>query len=75
MRFDNTYAAFLLTNLCNFISLYIVGSPVIFWRLGVRKSVRTPLTLLVVPTMMSLTLVGIDDGFVPWEHSSNLLKS
>ena len=54
---------------------YLVVSPLIFGRIGVRKSVRTPSMMAVAPTMKSHTLVGINDRFVPWDNLSNLLNS
>ena len=54
---------------------YLVGSPPILGRIGVGNAARTPSTLTVAPAMTSNKLVGIDGEFVPWEKSSNLLKS
>ena len=67
-------AAFPLTHWCSSMSTSSVSSPPIFGRIGAGKSVRTPLTLVVAPDMMSCALVGINSGFVLWENSSNLLK-
>ena len=69
------YAAFLLINRCRSISSSLVRSLSIFGRIGVRKSARIPLALLVAPVIFPCTLVGIDGGFVPWDNSSNLLKA
>ena len=74
-RFDATDATFPLTNICKPINASLVGSPPIFGSMGVGKSTRTPLTLLVAPAIMPHTLGGIDGGFVPWYNLSNLLKS
>ena len=66
--------AFLLTNRCKSISSSLVDSSDFFGSMDVRKSVRNPLSLLVVPSIMSRTIGGIDGGFVPWEKLSNMLK-
>ena len=75
LRFNDTDTAFPLTNRCIWMSPSIIGSHPIFGRIGVGKSERTPLTLVVAPFMTSCALVGSDDRFIPWENSSNLLKS
>ena len=73
-RFDDTDAAFLMTNWYKLISPFLFGFSSIFGRLGVRKSLRTPLTLLVSTSIIYRTLGGIKGGFVPWDNSYNLFK-
>ena len=74
LRFNTTDDVFPLTNRCRSISPSLGSSPSIFGKIGFRKSARTPLNLLVAPSISSCTLVGIDVGFVLWDNSSNLLK-
>ena len=74
LRFDATDAAFLLINHCISISPSLVGSLFIFISMGVRKSARSPSPVLVAPAVQSLSLVGLDGRFVPWDNLSKLLK-
>ena len=53
----------------------LVGSSPISGRIDAGNYERTTSTLVVSPAMTSCALVGIDDGFVLWDNSSNLLKS
>ena len=71
---QNTDTAFLLTKQCILISTSLVGSPPIFLRIGIGNYARTPSTLIVAPTMISHTIVGLNTWFVPWENSYNLLE-
>ena len=74
-RFDATDSAFPLINLCISINPYLVGTPLIFGRMGVGKYARTPSMLIVAPAISSRTLLVIDGGFVTWDNLSNLLKA
>ena len=72
LRFDATDAAFPLINQCISINTSFVGSPPTFGRMGVRKYMSTLSTLLVSPTILSCTLVGI---YGSWDNLSNVLKA
>ena len=73
-RFDDKYSAFPLNNCWSLMNPSLVGYPLIFGRIYVRKSERNPSTLVVAPVMTSCTLVGIYDGFFLWYNLYNLLK-
>ena len=72
--FDAIDAAFPLSDQCRSIRASPVGSLTILGSMGVRTYVRTPLTLIFAPNILSCALGGIDGGFVPWDNLSNLLK-
>ena len=74
LSFDATDATFPLIDRCRPISASLVGSPPIFRIMGVGKSMRNSLVLIVAPVISSRALGGIDGGFIPWENSSNMLK-
>ena len=74
-NFNTTVTSFPLTNLCISISPSLVCSPPIFGRISVRKPSRTLSALLVALAISLCTLVRLDGRFIPWENSSNLLKS
>ena len=74
-RLDAAYATFPLINQYSSIRDYFVGYPPILVSIGLRKAVRNPLTMIVVPAILSCPLGGINGGFVSWLKLSNLLKS
>ena len=74
LKLDATDIAFSLNNSYKLISPYLVSSPIIFKRIGVRKSVMTPSTIIVAPAIMSHSIGEIDGVFVLWDNLSNLLK-
>ena len=43
--------------------------------IGIKKSMRTPLTLFAIPTMLSWYFGELNGGLVPWDNLSNPLKS
>ena len=63
-RFNATDTTFPLMSRCISIGDSLVGSPPIFGIIGVKKSARTTLTLLVVPAIFSCNLGGLGGGFV-----------
>ena len=65
--FNAMDAAFPLINQCKFIKASLVGYPSILGSMGIGKSARTFLTLIVAPTIFSCTLGGIGDGFIMWD--------
>ena len=67
-------AVFPLIIRCILIKASLVDSLSILGSIGIRKSTRNPLTLIVVPATLSCTLVGIDGGFFPCDNSSNMLR-
>ena len=72
-RFDATDTKFPLINQFILISASLVVSIPIWVSMGIGKSVRNPL-MLVVPVLLSFTLGGINGGFVLWDDSPNLLE-
>ena len=64
LRFNATDAPFPLMSQCRLIKAYLVISPLILVSIIVGKSVRTPLELRSVTTMLSHTLGGIYSGSV-----------
>ena len=67
-------AAFPLTHQCKLINASLVSSPPILVSMGVRKSMRTPLALLVSPVIMFHTIGGLDSELVSRDKYSNMLK-
>ena len=72
--FDVMDAAFPLTGKCSSIRSSLVNSPPILGSIRVRKSMKTPLTLIVVPIMLHCTLGGHGGGFFPWKNLYNMLN-
>ena len=72
--FDAMDAVFILINRYNLIRASHIRFTTILGSIGVGKSARTPLTMLVVPVIFSCTLGGIDGGFVPCDNLCNMLK-
>ena len=56
------------------MNLSLVGYSPIFGRIGVRKSVRTPKTLVFAIVVTPCALVGMYGGFIPWDNSTNLFN-
>ena len=73
-RFDSIDAAIPLTNQCKLISASLVGYPQILESMGVEKSARTPLELIVAPAIIYCTLGGINVSFGLRNNSSILLR-